>query len=82
MINAQQVKRSEVYKYLGIFVDDKLSFSEHIDDKIKKANKRLYFARVLRKLNVKPEIIVKFIFYSIIAHGELTRFRLKLSVYR
>ena len=35
--NNEQMQRQSVQKHLGFFLDEKLSFLEHIDAKIKKA---------------------------------------------
>ena len=48
------------YKYLGLLMDDKLTFSYHVDCQLKKANKRLYCIRTMKKLNVNPSIIALF----------------------
>ena len=41
-------------------MDDKLTFSYHVDCQLKKANKRLYCIRTMKKLNVNPSIIALF----------------------
>ena len=49
-----------LYKYLGVLIDHKLSFADHVDSQLRKANKRLYGLRTLRKLNVDIAILVLF----------------------
>ena len=44
-----RIQRKSVQKYLGLFLDEKLSFLEHIDEKIKKATVGVNF---MRKLNL------------------------------
>ena len=43
------IQRKSVQKHLGLFLDEKLSFLEHIDEKIKKATVRV---NLMRKLNL------------------------------
>ena len=43
------VIRENIQKHLGLFLDSKLSFFDHINEKIKKATKRVY---VIRKMNL------------------------------
>ena len=47
--NNAQIQRQSVQKLLGLFLDEKLSFLEHIDVKIKKATVGIY---LMRKLNL------------------------------
>ena len=47
--NNGQIQRQSVQKHLGLFLDEKLSFLEHIDVKIKKATVRI---NLMRKLNL------------------------------
>ena len=41
-------------------MDDKLTFAYHVDCQLKKANKRLYCIRTMKKLNINPSIIALF----------------------
>ena len=43
------MQRKSVQKHLGLFLDEKLSFLEHIDEKIKKATVGV---NLMRKLNL------------------------------
>ena len=47
------------YKLLGIIVSNDLKYNEHIDYRSKKASKRLYSLRILKKVCVNKEEIVK-----------------------
>ena len=47
--NNAQMQRQSVQKHLGLFLDEKLSFLEYIDIKIKKATVGINF---MRKLNL------------------------------
>ena len=65
-INGSNVKIVQEYKYLGCIISDDLSWDSHIANQIKKANKRFYHVRCLRKLNVNPKIIALF-FNSVVS---------------
>ena len=47
--NNTPIQRKSVQKHLGLFLDEKLSFLEHIDEKIKKAT---VWVTLMRKLNL------------------------------
>jgi hypothetical protein len=59
-IDNRCVDRVNCYKYLGVWIDEKLNFNKHVDEQLKKANKRVYCLRKLCKLSVEHEIIVRF----------------------
>ena len=42
-IKNQDVSQVNSYKYLGVTIDNKLSWDEHVSNTFKKANKRVYF---------------------------------------
>ena len=48
MNTIQRIQRKSVQKHLGLFLNEKLSFLEHIDEKIKKATVGV---NLMRKLN-------------------------------
>ena len=52
------------YNYLGVTLDDKLNFEVHVNNQVRKANKRLYFVRNMNKLKVQTNII--HLFYNTI----------------
>ena len=54
------IEMTDNYKYLGVFLDSNLSFHDHVKYVMKKAQKRLYCVRSLRKLNVDKSIIAQF----------------------
>jgi hypothetical protein len=60
VINADEVKIVETYKYLGTVIDSKLKGSENISKIAKKANQRLYFTRKLKKVGVNRNILSMF----------------------
>jgi hypothetical protein len=50
VIDNLSVEFVQSYKYLGVVLDDKLSFSLHVEVQMKKANKRLYCLRTMKSL--------------------------------
>ena len=61
IINGEKVDSVENYKYLGgTVIDPKLNGSENILRNSKKANKRLYFVRKLKKVGVDKSILSMF----------------------
>ena len=64
VFNNMPVGRSSCQKYLGIYLDEKLSFSNHVEKNISKANKDI---GVLRKLcNILPRNYLIAIYKSFI----------------
>ena len=59
-INNEMVEVTQAYRYLGITLDNKLSWNEHVNSVVKKANQRLYFLRKLRSFEVDPNIMITF----------------------
>ena len=59
-INGTAVDKVSTYKYLGLVFDSKLSFAEHVQKQVKKANSRIYCLRVMKKLNVSADVMVTF----------------------
>ena len=56
-INDQIIDQVCTYKYLGVKVDEKLHWSDHINNIRSKANKRLYFVRKLGQFKVNRTLI-------------------------
>ena len=52
------VEQVESYKLLGVHISADLSWNTHVDHIVKKANKRLYALRVLRKTGIHPTDLV------------------------
>ena len=48
----QAIEVVKQYKYLGITIDDKLTFEQHVDHICKKSQQRMFFYRKLRNFNV------------------------------
>ena len=59
-IKDQNVQIVHHYKYLGMTIDDKLNWHEHIKIAYKKANQRMYFLRKLRSLNISTDLLLTF----------------------
>jgi hypothetical protein len=55
VIDSQVLTPSPTVKFLGILIDSKLTFKDHVQSIISKSNSRLYFMRVLKRqgLNTK-----------------------------
>ena len=62
ILKGEEVERVPSYKYLDVIIDDKLNFSEHARAISKKANKRMFFLRKLKKCKVNQDILS--IFYQ------------------
>ncbi|KAJ8047999.1 hypothetical protein HOLleu_00144 [Holothuria leucospilota] len=54
------VDRIHTYKYLGIVINDTLTWGDHVDIVIKRLNSRLYCLRKLANFDVHPEILSMF----------------------
>ena len=48
------------YKYLGVIIQDNLKWKEHVEAQTKKANKRMYNVRRLKKLKIDSNILCLF----------------------
>ena len=67
-IKGKPVKRVDSYKYLGIVLDEKLSWKENTDYKCKRVQSRMYCLRKLRSFDVQQDLLQ--IFYtSIVTFG-------------
>ena len=56
-IKGSAVARVETYKYLGIVLNNKLSWGDHVDLIVKKLNSRMYCLRKLNSFHITPEIL-------------------------
>ena len=66
MVNGEVVERVESYKYLGTYIDNRLSWSAHAKAVKKKASQRLYFLRKLNECRVDRTIMQVFFYQSVI----------------
>ncbi len=55
----------ETFRFLGTTISKDLKLDNHIESIVKKAQRRLYFLRQLRKLNLPQELLIQF-YYAII----------------
>ena len=55
--NGTSVTQSEIQKHLGIFLDSKLDFKEHIQNVLNKVSKTIVLLRKLRKVLPRPPLI-------------------------
>jgi len=56
----EEVKIVEQYKYLGVYIDNRLTFAENASYLYKKAVQRIHFLRVLNNLKVDSTILTLF----------------------
>ena len=61
-IKGSSVARVDTYKYLGIVLNNKLTWGDHVDFIVKKLNSRMYCLRKLNSFHITPEILN--VFYS------------------
>ncbi len=60
MISGTPVERVSSFKYLGVNISEDLTWTTHIQTRVKKARQRLYHLRQLRKFRVPPTILKTF----------------------
>ncbi len=63
-IHNRKIRRVKTYKYLGVMIDNMLSWKDHIDALCKRTKQRIYFRR-LRSFGVRKQILLLF-FMSVI----------------
>ena len=56
-IDSQQIEQVQQYKYLGVTVNNKLTWSDHCQGLYKKINQRLFCLRRLRHFNIESKIM-------------------------
>ena len=59
LINGAVVERVESYKFLGVHIN-KLSWSKHTKNVVKRARQRLFPLRGLKRFGMDPQILKKF----------------------
>ena len=69
-LKGSDVERVQTYKYLGVVIDNTLSWSQNTDVIMKKLNTRMYCLRKLRSFNVNSQILQ--MFYSSVICSVLT----------
>ena len=68
-INGADVERVNVYKYLGVLIDNKFTFHEHSTSVYKKALHKLFYLRKLHSVKVNNTILS--LFYRSIVQSTL-----------
>ena len=56
-IKGSAVARVDTYTYLGIVLNNKLSWGDHVDFTIEKLNSRMYCLRKLNSIHIRPDIL-------------------------
>ena len=69
-INSENVEIVSQYKYLGVTIDDHLTFSEHIHKVYVKCAQRITFLRMLKNLHVDKTILL--LFYKSVIESVIT----------
>ena len=59
VINGEPVEQVDSFKYLGVIIDEKLSFTEHVTAVQKKSQQRLHVLRKLRAFYVDPLLLLR-----------------------
>ncbi|XP_042077993.1 uncharacterized protein si:ch1073-456m8.1 isoform X1 [Haplochromis burtoni] len=59
-INGDCVERVASFRFLGVNIEENLSWSVNTSELLKKAQQRLYFLRILRRNNIAQRLLVSF----------------------
>ena len=59
VINGEPVEQVDSFKYLGVILHEKLSFTEHVTAVQKKSQQRLHVLRKLRAFYVDPLLLLR-----------------------
>lgn len=59
-INGEIVERVSSFKFLGTHISEDLSWTTNITASVKKAQQRMFFLRMLRKINLSGRLLVSF----------------------
>ena len=76
-VKNENVEVVNSYKYLGVIIDDKLSFSDNAQHVYKKGIQRIHYLRILKDINVDRKILCLFyksIIESVLIFGIITWF--------
>ena len=72
MISGKQVEQVNSFKYLGVVIDSKVTWTENVDNIVQKLKPRMYCLRKLQSFNVDTKLLQIFyssIFKSVISFG-------------
>ena len=70
LINGAVVEQVESFKFLGVHITNKLSWSKHTNTVVKRAQQNLFPLRRLKRFGMSPQILKKF--YSCTIESILT----------
>ena len=59
-INGESVERVADFRFLGVHIEDSLSWSVNTSELLKKSQQRLFFLRILRRNNIAQSLLVSF----------------------
>ncbi len=68
------MERVSSFKFLGTHISEELTWTINITALVKKAQKRLYFLRMVRKVNLSQQLLLSFYrcsIESVLTHGLL-----------
>ena len=68
VINGETVEQLDSFKYLGVVLDEKLSFTEHVTAVQNRSQQRLHVLRKLRAFYADPLLLLR-LYRSIIEHS-------------
>ena len=60
VVNGKNLEVVQCIKLLGLTINSKLTWNDHIDDVVKKINARLYLLSQLKRAKVKPKDLARF----------------------
>ncbi len=84
-INGEMVERVQHFRYLGITLDDHLSFNQHILGMYKACQQRLTVLRKLKQLSVQPHLLLllyRSIIEPVLMYGAICFFHMLTVVNR
>ncbi len=73
-INGEMVERVQHFRYLGITLDDHLSFNQHILGMYKACQQRLTVLRKPKQLSVQPHLLYRSIIEAVLMYGAICFF--------
>ena len=66
IINGVAVERVSSTRVLGLIIQDNINWNEHVNNVVKKAGKRLYMLRVLKRSNADTDTLITMYRYTIL----------------
>ena len=56
-ISSENIEQVNSFKYLGLIIDENLTFTDHVNATVNKSNQRLHILRKLRSFNVSSHVL-------------------------